>query len=191
MKKPSNFRSKILSCLPKAASPVTFQLSPPSSPVARKGFTAPTISMIPKEMRRKPKTESFVAQEPTSPKVSCMGQVKNKKKKNMSKTQPVVVSQESPRIPSPKEMKKKPFANRKSFNGTKQSDKVVERVPSLGQMKQFSSSRGMLNNFDWTACEKEKEEAIVERGEEVSIEPRKEVNLWKRRNKASPIHLQV
>lgn len=196
MEKPSKLRIQVISCLPKAASPVTFQLSPPASPAkatARKGFTSPTISIIPKEMRRKPKTESFAAQEPTSPKVSCMGQVKNKKtEKNIPKTKPVAL-QESPPIFFPTEMKKKPFAEKNSFKGPKQSVKVPLRVPSLGQMKQFSSSRGTLNNFDWTVCKeevKEQEEDIFVDGE-VAIEPRKEVNLWKRRNKAPPIPLQV
>lgn len=64
-----------------ASSAVSFQ-NPPFSPnrekaQARKGFSGP---MIPAEARYKSKNSSYITHEPTSPKVSCMGQIKHKKK---------------------------------------------------------------------------------------------------------------
>lgn len=64
-----------------ASSAVSFQ-NPPFSPnrekaQARKGFSGP---MIPPEARHKSKNSSYISHEPTSPKVSCMGQIKHKKK---------------------------------------------------------------------------------------------------------------
>ncbi|KAL1814932.1 hypothetical protein ACET3Z_017506 [Daucus carota] len=64
-----------------ASSAVSFQ-NPPFSPnrekaQARKGFSGP---MFPAEARYKSKNSSYVSHEPTSPKVSCMGQIKHKKK---------------------------------------------------------------------------------------------------------------
>ncbi|KAL8150076.1 uncharacterized protein At1g76070-like [Apium graveolens] len=64
-----------------ASSAVSFQ-NPPFSPNrekahARKGFSGP---MIPAEARYKSKNSSYISHEPTSPKVSCMGQIKHKKK---------------------------------------------------------------------------------------------------------------
>src|SRR4051812_30331770 len=50
-----------------------------------KGFSGPMVTMIPYEARRKPRdgTGVSVTQEPTSPKISCMGQIKHHKKKNI------------------------------------------------------------------------------------------------------------
>lgn len=64
-----------------ASSAVSFH-NPPFSPnrekaQARKGFSGP---MIPAEARYKSKNSSYISHEPTSPKVSCMGQIKHKKK---------------------------------------------------------------------------------------------------------------
>ncbi|KAK1400379.1 hypothetical protein POM88_010242 [Heracleum sosnowskyi] len=64
-----------------ASSAVSFQ-NPPYSPnrekaQARKGFSGP---MFPAESRYKSKNSSYISHEPTSPKVSCMGQIKHKKK---------------------------------------------------------------------------------------------------------------
>ncbi|XP_022774022.1 uncharacterized protein At1g76070-like [Durio zibethinus] len=207
MEKPLKQRNKILAFLPKAASAVTFQVSPPISP-AGKGSPGPIVSLIPKEAPRKSKTGSFDAWEPASPKVSCMGQIKRKKEKK-----------ETVRLSKPKlasqaftdEVKRKPlvFVMHKVLKGTKRDHKsdvskakVAERVPSLGQMKQFSSARGTLSDFDWRAYDaaggtgpvsnplyeengvkSEKEEEIVVNGVGIAEETRKE-NLWKRRTTA-------
>ncbi|CAJ1973179.1 unnamed protein product [Sphenostylis stenocarpa] len=85
MEKQLKFRNKILKALPKAvaAVTVTFQ-NPPFSP-GRDHKSKPIASMIPHEARRKTHNRNGIdgiySQEPTSPKISCMGQIKHKKKK--------------------------------------------------------------------------------------------------------------
>ncbi|KAL6982649.1 hypothetical protein U1Q18_016036 [Sarracenia purpurea var. burkii] len=97
---------------------------------------------------------------------------------------------------------------------------VPERGPSLGQIKRFASGRNSLASFDWTAqvapggdgdhrdyYSDEESEGEEEReiripfsapilvggggGEKVVLEPKKEINLWKRRTMAPPRPLQV
>lgn len=96
-------KSKLLKYLPKAASAVSFQ-NPIFSPGREKqrlysssGFSGPIVSIIPAEARRRPRKGDDEdggglgsTQEPSSPKVSCIGQIKlhkdkkkNKKKKKM------------------------------------------------------------------------------------------------------------
>ncbi|KAL8224225.1 hypothetical protein R6Q57_019700 [Mikania cordata] len=85
--------SKILKFLPRVTSSVSFQNPPIYSPAKDKrlsekthksnlgiGFSGPMISLVLPETRRKIKNDSTYAlvYEPTSPKVSCMGQVKCK-----------------------------------------------------------------------------------------------------------------
>lgn len=175
MEKASKLRSKLLRFLIRhAASAVTFQ-SPPLSPgkaVVARGSSTPSISIIPPEIRRKPKTASFDAREPTSPKVSCIGHVKSTKKIKR-KPQPKRVSVSLPpppqatvRVSCPKEVEENkaapPEIVKIGFKGPKQGEMpavffchekqtvlLPERVPSLGQIKQFSSARGALSNFDW------------------------------------------
>jgi hypothetical protein len=174
MEKPSKLRSKLLRFLiPHAASAVTFQ-SPPLSPgeavAAPRGSSSPSISIIPPEVRRKKKTASFDAREPTSPKVSCMGHVKSTKKIER-KPKRVSVSlppkpQATLRVSFPKEGEEKKAKEivKIGFKGPKQGhgmpdvffchekkkQTVPEPVPSLGQIKQFSSARaGALSDFDW------------------------------------------
>ncbi|XVE82423.1 hypothetical protein DITRI_Ditri16bG0003600 [Diplodiscus trichospermus] len=160
MEKQVKQRNKILAFLPKAASAVTFQVSPPISPVG-KGLTAgPVVSLIPKEAPRKSKNGSFDAREPTSPKVSCMGQIKCKKKKIQTVAgKPKLASPPPPPQTFPEEVKiRKRSMMLKVLKGTKLGHKsdvpnaeaeVAERVPSLGQMKHFSRARGTLSDFDW------------------------------------------
>ncbi|XP_017981194.1 PREDICTED: uncharacterized protein At1g76070 [Theobroma cacao] len=209
MEKQVKQRNKVLPFLPKAASAVTFQVSTPISP-AGKGYSGPIVSLIPKEARRKSKNGSF--DEPTSPKVSCMGQIKCRKKKE-TVTPPQVATEE---------MKRKRFLMLKVLKGTKGghrfyvsnagADQVAERVPSsLRQMKQFSSARGTLTDFDWMAYEaegageagcvsnplyeekgvkSEKEAKVVVNGVGVVEEIRRE-NLWTRRTTASLTPIQL
>ena len=86
--KESKLKNKIFKILPKAAAAavsMTFQ-NPPFSPGrdhkfkhhGGKGFFSGP--MIPVEARRKSKDGCVETQEPTSPKISCMGQIKHKKK---------------------------------------------------------------------------------------------------------------
>ena len=172
MEKPSKLRSKLLRFLiPHAASAVTFQ-SPPLSPgkavATPRGSSSPSISIIPPEVRRKPKTASFDAREPTSPKVSCMGHVKNTKKikrkpKRVSVSLPPPPPQATVGVSCPKEVEEKKAQEtvKIGFKGPKQGgmadvffyleeQTVQEQAPSLGQIKRFSSARaGALSNFDW------------------------------------------
>ncbi|KAF8405467.1 hypothetical protein HHK36_010373 [Tetracentron sinense] len=237
MEKSARSKSMILKFLPKAASAVTFQ-NPPFSPgrdkrtensnklkaSAGKGFSGPIISIIPAEARRKSKNGSFDAREPTSPKVSCIGQIKQKKKIHKSKR--VSPPQESNPVPSPRKTKRHPLTIRSIFGGAKpgrKSDVSAEKpplansAPSLSQMKQFSSGRDAFANFEWKAqgvtvtsghrnyySDEERGESTDEENEiiipfsapimvggGVALEPRKEVNLWKRRTMAPPRPLQL
>ncbi|KAE8010686.1 hypothetical protein FH972_007032 [Carpinus fangiana] len=173
MEKPSKLRSKLLRFLIQhAASAVTFQ-SPPLSPgkavATPRGSSSQSISIIPPEVRRKPKTVSFDAREPTSPKVSCIGHVKNTKKikrkhKRVSVSLPPP-SQAVVGVSCPKKVgeKKAQGTVKIGFKGPKQGgmgmadvffypekQTVQEQAPSLGQIKRFSSARaGALSNFDW------------------------------------------
>lgn len=215
MGKQGDLKSKILAFLPKAASPVTF-VSPPPSPVrpnAGRGFSGPMVSLIPKEARRKARSGSVDAREPTSPKVSCMGQVKNKKNKKKKKTNP----DENMLVCCPKSLMKVLNVKQQSDSKSDTPDErrpVAERAPSLGHMKQFASGRGVLHRFDWKAhdiaktedgqsyCaddknDEDREKVIVANSEakvvdgEILLEPRKEVNLWMRRTMAPPTPLKL
>lgn len=198
MEKQGKQRSNnIFKFLPKAAAAaVTFQ-NPPFSPGRDKRFSGRFGSTS--------KNESFEESEPTSPKISCMGQIKHKKNVSVS---------------SPKEVKKRNSASavRKMFTGSKParksedfgeikdySDSVAEKTPSLGQMKKFASGRDLvLSDFDWEVQivpgeEDEQEEEVISAavvsggggGDGVQLQPRKEINLWKRRTMNPPKHLQI
>ncbi|CAK9178379.1 unnamed protein product [Ilex paraguariensis] len=257
MEKQAKSKNNLLKLLPKAASAVTFH-NLPFSPGKNKrsevnanklkthvgkGFSGPIISIIPAEARRKSKNSSFSAQEPTSPKISCMGQIKhrNKKIKNKPKefnpfSSPLEVKNKPSmikRVSSPAEIKKKASAFRNIFSGpqsagrkldvSSESDdhnksKLPNTAPGLNQMRRFASSRDNFANFDWTSVQiapedpnhlnlysdeeggesDEEEEVIipfsapiilVNKG--VTLEPKKEINLWKRRTMAQPTPLQL
>lgn len=236
MEKPKS-RNKFLKFLPRAASAVRFQ-NPPFSPVklkphAGKGFSGQFMSIIPAEARGKPKnstTATFEAQEPTSPKVSCMGQIKKHKKKTNIITKDKHVSLPTNFKPgnSNDEAKKKALGFGKLFGGAwphgrkfddskgKPFNLVDRSAPGLGQMKRLPSRRNSLANFDWTAqiepvdgdygrdyfsdeeSEGEEKEVIIPFsapiilvGGRVALEPKKEINLWKRRTMPQPRPLQV
>ncbi|OVA15970.1 hypothetical protein BVC80_1823g25 [Macleaya cordata] len=192
--------------------------------------------MIPAEARRKSKNGSFDSQEPTSPKVSCMGQIKHKKKvckskcvlpttkkdqyqdqktKKTTTTKPPkpnkVLKPSSSSVGVPKEDRKLINANNnwgaKNYKPSSVSDDH-KLASSLDQMKRFASGRDTLANFDWKAhdrnCdfddeEKEEDEVFIAHsaplmvggGGRVALEPKKEVNLWKRRTMAPPRPLQI
>lgn len=102
---------KVLKFLPRTVSSISFFQNPPFSPGrdkrsssslwysselinstkcrlrshVGKGFSGPLISLIPYEARTKNKNDQdFDKNEPTSPKVSCMGQIKHKNKTKKS-----------------------------------------------------------------------------------------------------------
>ncbi|XP_077220907.1 uncharacterized protein At1g76070-like [Tasmannia lanceolata] len=222
MEKTKKSKSKIFSFLPKTAT-VSF-VNPPYSPGlerrqenlkahAGKGFSGPIISIIPAEARRRTRNGSFDTQEPTSPKVSCMGKVKHKKRICKAKFPSPPKEEKEPK-PKPKTETKSPKSSSsfmKIFRAGRKSDVKQEeedfpaRVPALGQMKQFSSGRNAFADFDWRGgggrnyySDEEREEsddddeefaiphsAPLAVGGGVTLEPNK-ANLWKRRTMAPP-----
>ena len=262
MEKQGKPKNKILKFLPRAASAVAASFQNPTfSPgrdrrsevntnrhKANRGFSGPIISIIPDEARRKSsKNGGFETQEPTSPKVSCMGQIKHKKQIKKAKRATPPRPQESKPVTaatmfscssssfSPPELKntnKHASAFMRIFTGAKpprsnknggfadKPDGVVPddiEVPSLCQMKRFASGRNSLGDFDWTAQISPVDKDILkyysdeERGESdeeeedmripfsapmmvgggVPLQPRKEINLWKRRTMSPPTPLQL
>jgi hypothetical protein len=123
-----------------------------------KGFSGPVVTMIPYEARTKP-TET--TQEPTSPKISCMGQIKHHKKKHIAKNNiPLPTRKDASTTPKDTEVKKSKF--QRIFSQRSKS-KFMERksdgnsggegknAPPMGDMRRFASSREAFSNFDWKA----------------------------------------
>ncbi|KAL4335537.1 hypothetical protein GQ457_07G027320 [Hibiscus cannabinus] len=244
MEKQAKPKNKILKYLPKAASSVSVSFqNHPFSPgkhkgFAGKGFSGPIISMIPAEARRKSKAETFETQEPTSPKVSCMGQIKHKKSikkgKRVSPPKPKASSSNPvSESPSAGEVKKHASKFKRFFSMTKppkkpeHAPKLADRAPSLGQMRRFASGRDAFASFDWTTqiapveadhrrdyysdddeerrdSDFEEEDVIIPfsapitvggggggGGGGVTLQPRKEINIWKRRTMNPPRPLQL
>ncbi|KAK6131309.1 hypothetical protein DH2020_034938 [Rehmannia glutinosa] len=175
--------------------------------------------MIPAEARRKSK--NFETQEPTSPKVSCMGQIKHKnricKQRHASlpkesrpafQFQPDKISKIGPSA----------FGAGRKSHGSIDYGKppIPDRASSLSQMRRFASSRDTLEKFDWTTAQIAPEDqdpgfyseedrgysdgeddviipfsAPILVGGGLALEPRKEINLWKRRTMAQPKPLQL
>lgn len=238
--KPSKAKM-ILKLLPKSAA-ISFQ-SLPFSPGrdkrlaadikthCNKGFSGPMVSIIPAEARRK--SSGMDTQEPTSPKVSCIGQIKHKKKmakhqkrsgeKQRTGVDPLPTKKDYARSLTTLFQERSSSAIGKIFHARRSdasadSSRLREDAPSLGQMKRFASGRETLSDFNWTAqvephgrkycLDDEEEEDEYEDEEEISIpfsapilinigstklplEPRKEINLWKRRTMAQPKPLQL
>lgn len=190
-----------------------------------RGFSGPIVSMIPAEARGKSK--NFETQEPTSPKVSCMGQIKHRNSicrnknaefKPASHPRPEKIAKIRPAGSAP-ELKKKPTGLKKIFAPGRKSDASInrgkpplpDRAPSLSQMRRFASSRDSFANFDWAGGDRgfySDEDRGYSDGEDdviipfsapilvaggggLSLEPRKEINLWKRRTMAQPKPLQL
>ncbi|GER33998.1 syringolide-induced protein 14-1-1 [Striga asiatica] len=182
-----------------------------------KAFSGPIGPMIPSEARRRP--NSFENQEPTSPKVSCMGHIKHKKACLPKETKP---GKGGPAGPGPvtKKDKKKGFGFKKIFGaggktgGSTGRDEapVLGAGPGMMQMRKFASSRDTFANFDWTAAqialaEDREYYSDGERGYSdgdgdvidpfsapvlvaragLDLEPRMEINLWKRRSTAAQL----
>lgn len=210
-----------------------------------KGFSGPLMSMslVPAEARtRNLKNNNYQNQEPTSPKISCMGQIKHKHKKKFDKAKSFSVAKEentntSKVFPPNKQAKKHPSmlikrmftmskstAARKSFDQADSHDErrsLPDRAPpALSQMKRFASGRDTFaSNFDWTAHQiapetdrgtyysyEERGDSDEEQDEDqviipfsapiavvkgVALQPRNEVNLWKRRTMIPPAPLQL
>ncbi|PKA60766.1 Uncharacterized protein AXF42_Ash006400 [Apostasia shenzhenica] len=184
--------AKIFSLLPKAA---TFSISnPPRSPGvgacagerrSERGFSVPVVSIIPKEARHRKRTHGG---EPASPKISCMGQIKHKKK-----------------AADPAKPRRRPFVycavgrlfHRKSRSCTagpmfrrrvRPGDRPEEEAgqgraqaaaaaatatrnptPALGQVRRYASRREGLAGFDWRKAAPAKENSREEEEEDIRV----------------------
>ncbi|CDY71911.1 BnaAnng39270D, partial [Brassica napus] len=181
-------------------------------------FSGPITPLLPtaaSRARRRTKN-AVVFAEPTSPKVSCIGQIKlaNKSKCPETKTR----ERKNLKTASSRLVKEAGKGNwsklKRLFSmGSRKSNYVavsaaseppisaVEAVaaPSLCKMKKFASSREALGGFDWTAEIKryssdDKETMIpcaVSTPLAMCSRQKSEVNLWKRRTMDQPKPLQV
>ncbi|XP_027362877.1 uncharacterized protein At1g76070-like [Abrus precatorius] len=114
------------------------------------------VSIIPKEARRKHnKGGSFSAREPSSPKVSCMGQVQGKKKKK-GKTQRKAQQISTKNNGTVENKKILLWIPKGSDEGLKREENgsATMEAPSLNTMKKFASGRGVLYDFDVTVAER-------------------------------------
>ncbi|KAJ9186401.1 hypothetical protein P3X46_001977 [Hevea brasiliensis] len=144
-----------------------------------------------------------------------MGQIKLKKKMVISKAKRAL-PQETKAVPSPRKINKHASTIKKLFSSAKPTDRrrsnasiyekqpLSERAPAL--------SRDTFASIDWTDHispvdsdhrgyysdgEEEEEEVIIPFsapiiiGPAVALQPRKEVNLWKRRAMNPPRPLQL
>ncbi|KAL8459196.1 hypothetical protein ACS0TY_035765 [Phlomoides rotata] len=215
-------KNKFLKLIPKAAQAVAtsfqkMQFSPRRDtrpdphrlrPHHTKGFSGPLGPLIPAQARRK--SRNFDTQEPTSPKVSCIGQIKHKKKASKKKFNPVLP-------PRPEKTKKNKGIFRRKADAPIDRAGEVESTPSLSHMRKFASSRETFANFDWTAAQIAPEEdrgfysdgergysddeddvgipfsapILMAGGGGLDLEPRKEINLWKRRTMTPPAPLRL
>ncbi|KAF7829007.1 uncharacterized protein G2W53_020171 [Senna tora] len=170
-------KDKFLKFLPRQpVASMAFQIQnptlSPSRSVAGGGNRTPPrshiVSIIPKEARRKLRSSSFSAREPTSPKVSCMGEVKGKKKKKKgarkNKASEAKESAAAEKVKkektllwifkgtygeceSPKESSRSGKALVLELEEKKAPSDTESPVPSLGTMKKFASGRGTLSDF--------------------------------------------
>ncbi|XP_076948545.1 uncharacterized protein At1g76070-like [Bidens hawaiensis] len=194
--KPSSSSTKskntIMKFLPKPTSSVSFQNHPIYSPARDKrlsekphksnlgiGLSGPMVSMILADTRRQSRNNGVIY-EPTSPRVSCMGQVKcknrNKNKNKKLQPQPTYkvsrvtdVTRETIKETKPDAKSGKKLGFKKIFSGItvtpsdqrrSDSEKKDSMAPSLGTMKRFSSGRGKFSSYDWT-----KEVAAMDSGD--------------------------
>lgn len=168
-----------------SSSEVFGKISTAKSHAKRASFSGPIVPLIPKEVRHRRRFKNDddddddassldAPQEPTSPKVSCMGQIKlkNKIKKKKKKKSEEIARVKEPSSGSFCSEEKKPKsrifrrifsragAGRKSgAPGVPTEDRgerdtsgfSEERAPSLGQMRRFASGRNALASFDWAA----------------------------------------
>ncbi|XP_015072885.1 uncharacterized protein At1g76070 [Solanum pennellii] len=227
-------KNMILKFLPKAAAATVIFQNHPFSPGRdkrlhhnHKGFSGPIISIIPAEARIRKSNSETKEEEPTSPKVSCIGQIKQRKKLNKPR-----------KIECPKSLEKKSSNFRKIFQRRRKNDvdknetnmrcEVQNRAtPCLSQMRKYASGReGNLSNFDWKNVQitpddhrkyysdddgddyhrdgdedEDEDEVIIpfsapiligrDNRPNFTLEPKKEINLWKRRTMTKPNPLQL
>jgi len=205
----------------------------------RNAFSGPIVSIVPPEARggrRNKRSSGYVTPEPSSPKVSCIGQIKRSSSRRQKKVNPCGKNGGAcplpPRPPAPAEGKpcrphnKGSLIRRMSFfrrsrsrsrssskdgltgNGkaTAAAAPAPEPPAGLGQMRRFTSGRAAFQDFDWREEERRSRDSdeededdgfvahsapLVLGGGVVASEPRKEVNLWRRRPMAPPAPLEL
>lgn len=154
MEKNLKLKNKILKILPKTVTAITltFQnhpFSPSKDHKSKprggvKGFSGPIVTI-------KPKNIGNDYEEPTSPKISCMGQIKHKKKQQKKKSKDIEVKK---RVTTFQKMlfhvgKTKPDA--RVVHDKKYELEDERTTHHVSQMKRFASGRGTFDNFDWKA----------------------------------------
>lgn len=137
---------------------------------ARRGFSGPIVPMFPAEAGRKPPGRGYETPEPSSPKVSCIGQIKQKKKICRLKKSPSSRKDQKPRFSISKVFRIKPRSGGSSAGAgpTPEATKpprAPERVaaPPLGQLRRFASGRDSLGNFDWRSQRVASDESAEDR----------------------------
>ncbi|KAK4746284.1 hypothetical protein SAY87_012596 [Trapa incisa] len=124
-----------------------------------KGFSGPLmVSIIPAEARRRTKGDEsadFDTPEPVSPKVSCIGKIKHKKKWKSEADKPKKKRPSAVSRIFGSGGRKQGRAERKSTDSSlgaaAEVSRVQDRAPALGQMRRFTSGRGdALAGFDWS-----------------------------------------
>lgn len=178
-----------------------------------KAFSGPIVHMIPAEARRKPKSfetqEPTSPKVSCTGRVNCKSKI-SKKTKHVSlprefKPAPLVQQAERTEPAGPVKKKKAGIKRllRKSREPAGRAEPVGGSAPSLNHMRKFASSRETFANFDWTTAQVAPEYSSDEedgggipfseplfltrgggRGGGLELEPKKEINLWKRRTMA-------
>jgi len=207
----------------------------------RNAFSGPIVSIVPPEARgggrRNKRSSGYVTPEPSSPKVSCIGQIKRSSSRRQKKVNPCGKNGGACPLPPrpPVSADGKPcrpprgsLVKRLSFFRRSRSRSRSSRASSspkdglvgngmaaapapappvgLGHMKRFTSGRAAFQDFDWREEERRSRDSdeefeddgfvahsapLVLGGGVVASEPRKEVNLWRRRPMAPPTPLEL
>ncbi|CAD6218293.1 unnamed protein product [Miscanthus lutarioriparius] len=204
----------------------------------RNAFSGPIVSIVPPEARggrRNKRSSGYVTPEPSSPKVSCIGQIKRSSSRRQKKVNPCGKNGGAcPLPPRPPLAEAKPcrppkgsllrrmsfFRRSRSRSRSSSKDGLIGNgkamaaaaapapaAPAgLGQMRRFTSGRAAFQDFDWREEERRGRDSdeegeddgfvahsapLVLGGGVVASEPRKEVNLWRRRPMAPPTPLEL
>ncbi|CAN8312691.1 unnamed protein product [Cochlearia groenlandica] len=190
MEKASNNNTKLTKMLQKALS--IGHSAAPFSPArdyrhrrtistANRGFlfSNSITPLLPATAKIKRKTKNDVVwAEPTSPKVSCIGQIKLSKqkcpeKKNRAHNKNLKTAPSSQKGSFLKLKRifttgKNPLtkSNSTAFAAAREHPVAAVAAPSLGKMKKFASSRESLGGFDWTVVTKQEETQSKDKEEE-------------------------
>ncbi|KAI0514234.1 hypothetical protein KFK09_010269 [Dendrobium nobile] len=218
MEKPARSKGTIvLKYLQKAA---TFTITNnPHSPRGERlstirGLSGPIASIIPTEARHKKRNDDAFDEEPTSPKVTCIGQIKHKKtagtkERKKTKVPSGLTRMFSQRVrPDHKEAMEVKEKKKKKKKEKRQDLATDAAAPALGQLKKFASRResSSLADFDWEKAaaaensdyEEGKEDlmniyhsAPLVLGGDVMAAEHKEIGLWRRRSIAALMPIEV